>query len=104
MHWVVYALDHEHGEERRDRTYGAHRSYLASPLPVRIVMSGPLLAENGSTRIGSLFIVEASDRAAVLAFNAADPFQTQGVWRQVQIHPFDKRVDNRASADGSKTA
>jgi uncharacterized protein len=91
------ALDHENGHERRRRIYDEHLACLAAPLPVRIVFSGPLLAEDEATRIGSMFVVEASDRSAVQAFNAADPFQAKGVWQKTQIHPFELRLDNRVT-------
>ena len=31
-----------------------------------------------------------------MAFHQNDPFYHAGVWRAVSIHPFLKRVDNRA--------
>ena len=51
--------------------YDAHKAFLSdtSPHGVRIVMSGPLVADDGTTMIGSLFLVEAADRATVEAFN-----------------------------------
>ncbi len=64
--------------ERRLAHYEAHKAYLGGPLPVQILISGPLLAEYGETMTGSLFIVEAPDRAAVDAFHAADPFRAAG--------------------------
>ena len=45
--------------------------------------------------IGSLFILEAASKADVEAFNREDPFAKTGVWQQVNIHPFNMRVDNR---------
>lgn len=59
------------------------------------MISGPLLGPDGSTMIGPLFVFEADTREAVEAFNAADPFQTAGIWKDVSIHPFLLRVDNR---------
>jgi uncharacterized protein YciI len=47
------------------------------------------------TMIGSFFMVEATDKAEVIAFNANDPFAKVGLWQSVSIHPFNKRVDNR---------
>jgi uncharacterized protein YciI len=44
-----------------------------------------------------MFVVEALDRSAVQAFNAADPFQAKGVWQKTQIHPFELRLDNRVT-------
>ena len=94
MHYVVHCLDHDGAVQTRLDNYEAHKAYLASAT-VRTVMSGPLLAEDGETMIGSCFVLEAESRAQVEAFNAGDPFAKVGLWKQVSIHPFNKRVDNR---------
>ena len=45
--------------------------------------------------IGSCFVLEADNLAAVEAFNSNDPFAKVGLWKTVSIRPFSKRVDNR---------
>ena len=45
----------------------------------------------GETPIGSLFIVEAKDRATVKAFCRVDPYRVDGVWETVEIHAFVSR-------------
>lgn len=94
MHYVVHCLDHDGAVQTRLDNYEAHKSYLASA-PVKTVISGPLLAEDGETMIGSCFVLEADSKEDVVAFNANDPFAQVGLWKQVSIHPFNKRVDNR---------
>jgi uncharacterized protein len=37
---------------------------------------------------GSLFILDTADRAAVEAFNAADPYQQAGLFGHVEIRGF----------------
>lgn len=95
VHYVIHCLDHADAEPRRLARYDDHKAYLSRP-PVTIVISGPLTSEDGEHMIGSLFIVEADSLEAARAFNAADPFVAANVWREVQIHPFHKRMDNRA--------
>jgi uncharacterized protein YciI len=46
--------------------------------------------------IGSCFLVEADSLDEVMAFHKNDPFYAAGIWEHVSIHPFAKRVDNRA--------
>ena len=58
---------------------------------VRLVMSGPLVEDDGTTLKGSLLVVEADSRAEVTAFNQADPFTDAGVWEAVTITAFQKR-------------
>jgi uncharacterized protein len=94
MHFVIHCLDAEGALPTRLEHYESHKSYLASA-PVNIVISGPLLADDGETMIGSLFVVDAADRGAVDSFHRSDPFFRAGVWERVEIHCFHKRVDNR---------
>lgn len=94
MHYIVHCLDHEGAVEKRLANYDAHKAYLATGI-IKTVISGPLLAEDNETMIGSLFLLEADNKADVVAFNKNDPFTKAGVWKVVSIHPFSKRVDNR---------
>ena len=94
MLFVIHALDHDGASDRRLQHYDAHKTYL-SKASVKSVISGPLMSEDGTTMIGSMFIVDAPDRFAVEAFNTADPFNQAGIWRSIEIHPFSMRVDNR---------
>ena len=94
MHYVIHALDKPDALPVRLAHYEAHKAYLAQA-KVRTVISGPLVADDGETMIGSCFVVEADDRATVQAFHDNDPFKAAGVWQHVHINPFLKRVDNR---------
>jgi uncharacterized protein YciI len=94
MHYTVYCLDHDGMVERRLSHYDAHKAYLATA-PVKMVMSGPLLAADEETMIGSFFLYEADDIGEVVRFNTNDPFNEAGIWKSVDIRPFLKRVDNR---------
>jgi uncharacterized protein YciI len=94
MHYVVHCLDHEGALPKRLANYEAHKAHLAT-VPFRILVSGPLVADDNETMLGSMFLVEADDKADVVAFNAADPFHKAGIWARVDIHPFLKRTDNR---------
>jgi uncharacterized protein YciI len=94
MHVIVHCLDRPGATADRLAHYEDHKTYLATA-PVRMLISGPLLADDGSTMIGSFFLFEAESKDEVAAFNAADPFSKAGIWETVAIHPFLKRVDNR---------
>lgn len=94
MHYVVQCLDHADALPTRLANYEAHKAYLAG-VDINILVSGPLIAEDGETMIGSFFLIESDDRSAVEAFNAADPFNKAGIWRSVTINRFLKRVDKR---------
>ena len=94
MHFVVHCLDHEDAVEKRLANYDAHQAYLSTG-KTKTVISGPLLADDNETMIGSLFVFEADTKEEIVDFNSADPFTKAGVWKTVNIHPFNKRVDNR---------
>ena len=96
MRFVVHCIDHADGLSRRLANYEAHKAYLGAASAVRTVISGPLVAEDGETMIGSLFVLEADKKQDVVDFNANDPFSKANVWAEVRIHPFLMRVDNRA--------
>ena len=95
MHYVVHCLDHPGHVEKRLENYDAHKSYLGAA-EINIVISGPLMADDEETMIGSMFLIEAGSLAEVQAFHEADPFYAAGIWKDVSIRPFLKRMDNRA--------
>lgn len=94
MHFIVHCIDHDDALPLRLANYDAHKAYLAAA-SVRTVISGPLVADDGETMKGSCFLLEADSKDAVVAFNRNDPFYAAGVWKQISIHPFLMRVDNR---------
>ena len=90
MLFTIHALDKPGMLATRLTAYDAHRAYLNSTGggAVTIVMSGPLVEDDGVTAKGSFFLVEAQDRAAAEAFNRADPFYAAGIWESVRIVAF----------------
>ena len=94
MHFIIHALDKKDAVPTRLANYEAHKAYLAKAT-LKTLISGPLVADDGETMIGSCFLVEAASKDEVLAFHNADPFKAAGVWEHVDINPFLKRVDNR---------
>ncbi len=94
MHYVIHCLDHDGAVEKRLANYDDHKAYLGSA-PIKIVISGPLLADDEETMIGSCFVIEADTLAEVEAFNNNDPFKKVNLWKTISVRPFSKRVDNR---------
>jgi uncharacterized protein len=95
MHYVIHCLDHPGAVQKRLAHYEAHKAYLASAA-MKTVISGPLLADDEETMIGSCFVIEAGSLAEVEAFNRNDPFAKADLWKTISIRPFNKRVDNRS--------
>ena len=94
MHFTLYALDVPDSAGLRARHVQAHKAYL-DQAPLRILVSGPLLEDDNETINGSFFLLEAQDKAQVLAFNREDPFTQAGIWKSVEIRHFAKWRDNR---------
>ncbi|WP_439370260.1 YciI family protein [Bradyrhizobium sp. PMVTL-01] len=93
MLFAIHALDRTGALQTRLANYEAHKAFLSdtSRFGIKIVMSGPLVSDDGATMIGSLFLVEAPTRAEVQAFNRADPFAAAGIWETVTISGFLRR-------------
>jgi uncharacterized protein YciI len=94
---MICCLDGPAQEQRRTENYADHHAYLAEA-GGGLIVAGPLLADDGSKPIGSLFLLEAASREAAETYIAADPFRARGVWGSVSVHRFDKRTDRRGTA------
>ena len=97
MLFAIHALDGEGGVQKRLVHGDAHRAHIADAgsYGVKIVISGPLVKDDGETMIGSLIVIEAPNREAAERFNANDPYRLAGVFEKVTISGFLKRQDNR---------
>jgi uncharacterized protein YciI len=93
MLFVVHAIDKKDMLPTRAKHYRAHRVHLdhAAEYAVDVVTAGTLVADDGETPVGSIFVIDAADRAAVDAFARSDPYRQNGVWGRVQIHRYNKR-------------
>lgn len=93
MLFIIHALDRADALPTRLENYDAHKAFLSdtSPFGVKIVMSGPLVADDGKAMIGSFFLVEAPGRTEVEAFHRADPFFAAKIWKSVSITGFLRR-------------
>ena len=93
MHFVIHAVDRPDALATRAKFYRAHRVHLdqASQHAVTVTTAGTLVAEDGETPVGSLFILEAESRAAIDAFTASDPYQVNNVWQAVEVHYYNKK-------------
>jgi len=84
--FMLACFDKPNCLDLRMATREAHLAYAGAQRGM-IRVAGPMLDDAGGMA-GSLFILEAEERAAVEAFNAADPYQLAGVFGQVEIRGF----------------
>src|ERR1700691_4067451 len=93
MLFVVHALDKTDILPTRAKHYRAHRIHLdqAENHAVDVVTAGTLVADDGETPVGSVFVIDAKDRAAVDAFTRSDPYNVNGVWEHVAVHAYNRK-------------
>jgi uncharacterized protein YciI len=93
MLFVIHAVDKTDGMPTRAKFYRAHRIHLdqAERYNVDVVTAGTLLADDGETPVGSVFVIDAKDRATVDAFVRSDPYHVNKVWETVHIHGYNKK-------------
>ena len=81
--FVLTCLDHKNGLDRRMAARPKHLAYVDQHLDM-VKIAGPLLDDEGQMA-GSMFIINAPDKAAVEAFSAADPYRLNDVFASVDI-------------------
>ena len=93
MHFVIHAVDRPDALATRAKFYRAHRIHLdrANDHAVTVTTAGTLVAADGETPVGSLFVLEAADRAAIDAFTSTDPYHINNVWQAVDVHYYNKK-------------
>lgn len=92
MLFAIHCIDKPGVLEKRTQVMQAHRDYLDNSA-IKVVMSGPLVEDNDESKvIGSLYVVEAENRAAIEAFQKDDPLFQAGIWETVNVQAFVKRV------------
>ena len=90
MLFCLHIMDKPGRVETRKNLVDEHRAYQKD-CGVDITLSGPLLAEDGETMIGSMFLIEAPDEAAVQGFIDGDPFTKNDVWGDATLTRFLRR-------------
>lgn len=84
MLYLIYQEDRPDGEGIRAATRQAHLQYLEHHKD-KVVLAGATLAEDGSTRTGSVFIINVPSREAAEKFSADEPFRKAGLFQIVRI-------------------
>ena len=91
MLFMMQCLDKPDSLALRMANRPAHLDYVKSKL-AHVVMAGPLLADDNEAMIGSGFVVEFADRAAVDGFFAEDPYNKAGLFQSITIKNFKKSL------------
>ena len=89
----VMALDKPGALDLRLENRAAHLEW-AKAASDTVRMAGPLLADDGESFIGSVFLIEAESEEALKAFQADDPYVKAGLFQTVDIRPFKLVISN----------
>jgi hypothetical protein len=100
MLWVISCVDKPNTAAIREQHLQPHRDYLQSQKGI-LVLAGATQSDDGSTAIGSLFIVNVDSRAKAKAFSDGDPFTKNGVFSEIKITRMRKGQWNPAAAEGA---
>lgn len=87
--FAIIGFDGPHGVERRPAVRPRHLEHLR---PVdragRVVVAGPLFADDGKTPRGSLIVLEAESLDEVRELAARDPYVLEGVFERYDVRPL----------------
>lgn len=87
MLYMFHLLDRPDGAALRAELRPRHKAYLAEAAQ-RIALAGPLLADDGSTMVGSLLVIDFDSREAAEDWLDREPFTLAGLYAQRRIQPF----------------
>lgn len=80
-------LDKPGAGDVRQRVRPEHKAYLAQ-VAERIAFAGPFVADDGSTMLGSLLVIDFDSRDAAQAWLAQEPFTRAGLYGSTAVHAF----------------
>ena len=87
MLFVIHMIDRPDAADLRAEVVEAHREFVGGHLDA-MYLGGPLVADDGTTAIGSMIVMDFSDRAAAVDFIADEPYNRAGLFESVTIRAF----------------
>ncbi len=87
MLFALTLIDGPNTAALRTRLRPEHKEYLAR-VADRIAFAGPLLADDGSTMVGSVLAIDFDSREAALQWQASEPFTQAGLYASVSVYAF----------------
>ena len=87
MQFVIHYTDRKQSGDIRQRLRTEHLEYRRGFLP-KLLLAGPILAEDGETFVGSLIIVESTSRQEAEDIARGDPYVSAGLFETITIMPY----------------
>ena len=97
MLYIIYQLDKPNSAAIRAAQREAHLRYLEEHKDL-LVLGGAMLADDGTTRLGSVLILNVPDRQAAERFSVHEPFRQAGLFERVEITRMRRGQWNPAAA------
>ena len=97
MLYVIYQVDKPNSQAIRAAQRAAHLKYLDDHEDI-LVLGGAMLAEDGTTRTGSVLIINVPSQEAAERFSADEPFRQAGLFERVEINRMRRGQWNPAAA------
>ncbi len=97
MLYVIYQVDKPNSQAIRAAQRAAHLKYLNDHEDI-LVLGGAMLAEDGTTRTGSVLIINVPSQEAAERFSANEPFRQAGLFERVEINRMRRGQWNPAAA------
>ncbi|WP_256492441.1 YciI family protein [Paenarthrobacter sp. A20] len=91
IQYAIYCLDGPNRQELRARNLKSHKCHIEHWAP-HIIMSGPLLAADGKSREGQLYVIEVESADEARRFVHDDPFTIAKIFTQISIQRFSPRI------------
>ena len=87
MLYAFVLFDKPGAAELRQQVRPEHKAYLAA-IADRIAFAGPFLADDGTTMLGSLLVIDFDSRQAADAWLAHEPFTRVGLYASTIVRAF----------------
>jgi uncharacterized protein YciI len=97
MLYIIYQLDRPNSETIRAAHREAHFKYLDAHADI-LVLGGAMLAEDNTTRIGSVLLINVPSREEAERFSINEPFRKAGLFERVEITRMRRGQWNPAAA------
>ena len=100
MLYIIYQIDGPESAEIRGATRAEHFKYLDAHEDI-LVLGGAMLADDGTTRTGSVLIINVDSLADARAFSENEPFRRAGLFARVEISRMRRGQWNPQAAPAS---
>ncbi|MDH3739026.1 MAG: YciI family protein [Alphaproteobacteria bacterium] len=82
---LFHGVDHDDAAELCNKNRDAHRAYVSDHSD-QIMVRGPLLNDEGTQSVGSLWLLDVPDLHAGHTLLEGDPFYAAGLYKEVLFH------------------